>query len=87
MYYLTSGSSEKNLSFEKEVSLVLSFLRSKRPRTFRWIIFSKTFFSIQNGIWTENFRALSKYFNKFVKNELYVSRETLWQKQYVDFVK
>ena len=34
---------KKNLSSGKKVSSVLSKLHSKRPRTFRWIIFSKSF--------------------------------------------
>ena len=54
MFYLTSGSSEKNLSSEKNVSSVLSNLHSKRRRTF-WGNFSQKqfFFSIEFGFWSK----------------------------------
>ena len=50
-------------------------------------LFFRKVFSIYYGIWAKIFPALSKFFNKIVKNELYVSRGTLWQKQYDDFAK
>ena len=43
-FFLTSGSREKNLSFEKKVSSVLSNLHSILPRTFWGIPFTKTIF-------------------------------------------
>ena len=60
MFNLTSGSSEKNLSFERKVSSVLSNLHSKRPRNFWSIFFQKAFFF--NLV-----SSLSEDFSSFVK--------------------
>ena len=87
MLYLTSVSREENLGFELKVSSVLSNLHSKLPRTFWGFIISKTFFFTLVWNLSENLRALSKFFNKILKNAFYVSKGTFWRKHYVDSVK
>ena len=88
MFYLTSSSSERNLSSEKKVLSVLSIFHSKRPRKFWGFIFSKTFFLQYSLEFERNFSEfLSKFSNEIVKKAFYVSRGTLWKKHYVDSVK
>ena len=63
MFHLTSSSSDKKSYFWKKVSSVLSKLHSKRPRTFWWIFFSKSFFFNLVSSLSEDFSSFVKKFS------------------------
>ena len=67
MFYLTSGSSERNPSFEKKLSSVLLNLHSIRPRTFWRLLFTKKIFFQLVCIFSQNFSNMAKLFNRIVK--------------------
>ena len=86
MFYLTSGSSEKILALKKKVSPVLSFLHTSE-NILRNAFHKNDFFSNLVCISSQNFSNFGETFQENRQNAFYMSRGTLLQKHYIDFVK
>ena len=79
MFYLTSSSSERNLSSEKRVSSVWSKLPLNVRELFVELFFPNVFFSIQYGIWAMIYPALSKFSTKLSKTHFTCPREHFYK--------